>query len=341
MPDWEKKLVLPLDTVKGVIDDLAQMGGLKQVKLVGGGEPFMHPDILEIVEYIKNKDREIEIDINTNFSLIDTVKAGKLIDLGVDSLTISVWAGSGPVYAAVHPNQKEDTFFRIKEVMSFISGQKRARGLSTPRLIIHNVIFNLNYKDLGNMIGFAMDVGADSVQIVPVDPVKDRTDSLLLDNAQRKELLENLYILKKRYKSKNFLYTAEDKRSVVLSDFDNFIRRIERLNVVHGSYDEEVVDNVPCYVGWLFARIMATGNVVPCCKGHRMPLGNIHEKRFKDIWFSAAYDEFRHNGLKLSKEDPYFSKIGNNAQAKTGCYNCDNLWQNMPMHKRVILRNIL
>jgi hypothetical protein len=67
-----------------------------------------------------------------------------------------------------------------------------------------------------------------------------------------------------------------------------------------------------------------------------MPLGNIYKNRFKDIWFSEAYNEFRYNGLHLSKSDPYFSRIGNDAVAKTGCYNCDNIWQNIPMHKKII-----
>ena len=78
MPEWERKLTLPIDIIKGVFDDLDQMGGLSQVKLVGGGEPFLHPHILKIVEYIKHKDKEVEIDINTNFSLVDERVAERL-----------------------------------------------------------------------------------------------------------------------------------------------------------------------------------------------------------------------------------------------------------------------
>ena len=82
---------------------------------------------------------------------------------------------------------------------------------------------------------------------------------------------------------------------------------------------------------------MATGNVVPCCKGHRMPMGNINKNSFKDIWRSAVYNKFRYNGINFPKRHAYFSKMGNDAVAKTGCYNCDNLWQNISMQNRINL----
>lgn len=335
MPDWEKKLSLPLDLLKGIFDDLAEIGGLRQVKLVGGGEPFMHPDILKIVEYIKNKDRDIQIDINTNFSLVDEKIAEQLLELEVDSLTISIWAGTPEAYLAVHPNQTEHTFYKIRDTLKFIFEWKKEKNSCCPRIIFHDVILNLNYKDVGQMLKFALEVGADDIQFVPMDPVKDKTEALLLNDVEREKLLDSLYSIRKNYDQKSFRYISEDNGSVVLSDFDGFIRRMEKLDTTTGAYDQEIIEEVPCYVGWLFARIMTTGNVVPCCKGHRMHMGNIYKNRFKDIWFSNTYNEFRYNGIKLPKSHRYFSKIGNDAVIKTGCYNCDNLWQNIPMHRRI------
>lgn len=337
MPESEKKLSLPFGLIKDVFDDLSEMGGLRQVKLVGGGEPFMHPNILEIIEYIKRKDRNIEIDINTNFSLVDEKVAKKLLELEVDSLTVSMWAGTPEVYSAVHPNQNERTFLRIKDMLKFIFKKKKELNRSCPRIIIHNVIFNLNHKDVEEMLEFALEVGVNDIQFVPVDTVKEKTEVLLPNEQERNELLDRLYIIRQRYDPRTFRYNSCDGRSVILAEFDGFIRRTEKIDTTTGVYDEEIVEEVPCYVGWLFARIMTTGNVVPCCKGHRMHMGNIYKNRFKDIWFSDTYNEFRNNGLNLSKEDPYFAKIGNDASSKTGCYNCDNLWQNMPMHSKIAL----
>lgn len=335
MPEWEKNLSLSLDVIKSVFDDLSQMGGLRQVKIVGGGEPFMHPDILHIIEYIKNKDKDIQIDINTNFSLVDKEVAERLLELEVDSLTVSLWAGTPEVYTAVHPNQTEHTFDRIKNILKFISETKRVKNSPRPRVTFHNVIFNLNYENIREMLKFALDVGANDIQFVPVDTVKDRTEILLLNDAEREALLACLYGIRECYDSITCQYVSRDGGLIRLPDFNGFIRRIEKLNISTGVYDEEIVEEFPCYAGWLFARIMATGDVVPCCKGHRMRMGNIYKNRFKEIWLSGTYNEFRRNGLSLAKKHPYFSTIGNNADAKTGCYNCDNLWQNIPMHKRI------
>lgn len=335
MPEWEKKLILPLELIQQVFDDLTGIKGLRQVKLVGGGEPFMHPDILKIIEYIKNKDKDIEIDINTNFSLVDKKIAERLLELNVDSFTVSLWAGTPGYYCLVHPNQNEQTFYKIVEALKFISEQKKKLKRPHPRIIVHNVIFNQNYKDIEDMLRLALDIGVDSIQFVPIDPVKEKTEILLLNGKERTELIEKALSIKKGFNSESQIYTAPDGSTVLLSDFDGFINRLKKLDTTSGAYDEEVVQEVPCYVGWLFARIMATGDVVPCCKGHRMPMGNIYRNRFKQIWFSPEYNEFRFNGLNLPKTDIYFSKIGNDAKAKTGCYNCDNLWQNIPTDKMI------
>ncbi len=222
-------------------------------------------------------------------------------------------------------------------MLKMIFEEKKKLGRPHPRIIIHNVIFSLNYKDIEEMLNFALEAGADAIQFVPMDPVKAKTETLLLSDQERKELLERLHIIEQRYDAKTFRYTLDDGRYIVLSDFDGFIRRTAKLDTLSGSYDEDVVDVFPCYVGWLFTRIMTTGNVVPCCKGHRMQMGNIYKNRFKDIWFSQVYNEFRNNDLNLSKQDAYFSRIGNDAVERTGCYNCDNLWQNIPMHNKILL----
>jgi len=73
---------------------------------------------------------------------------------------------------------------------------------------------------------------------------------------------------------------------------------------------------------------------VPCCKGHRLTLGDLNKDRFRTIWNSRRYNRFRSNGLRLKKSHPYYAAIGNKLDQESGCYNCDNLMHNMVVHRK-------
>ena len=81
-------------------------------------------------------------------------------------------------------------------------------------------------------------------------------------------------------------------------------------------------------MGWIFARILANGDVAPCCRGSDLPLGNINTDGFKKVWLGEKYAEFREKAKTLSKKDPYFEPIG---CQKT----CDNLMHNEVLHQRI------
>jgi MoaA/NifB/PqqE/SkfB family radical SAM enzyme len=117
---------------------------------------------------------------------------------------------------------------------------------------------------------------------------------------------------------------------LVLLGVGSFYRRISRSDIL---YDSKIVDSLPCYAGWIYSRILTDGSVIPCCKAHRMPMGNLYEKSFREIWFSIwfskVYNEFRQKAKNLKKSDPYFKKIE--------CYkSCDNLGMNLDFHKKIL-----
>lgn len=337
MPDEEKKLSLPYELIRNFLNDLKVLNGTRQIKLVGGGEPFMHPKILDIIEDIKKS--QIEVDINTNFTLVSEDIARRLVELEVDLLTVSLWAGTEKAYVDTHPNKDNATFLKIREMLKLISVLKRERNVKKPWIRIYNVISNRNYYDVKDMLDFAIGVVAEDIQFVLLDPIKDRTDCLLINEKEGKFLEAFFNKLEKNYDYEKSLYIdPEAKGSISITAFSDFRRRLSDTSSKRGIYDEARILNIPCYVGWLFVRVMTTGNVVPCCKGHRMTLGNLYKDSFIDIWNSGKYREFRHNAKNLKKTQPFFSQIGNNASEKTGCYNCDNLWQNEPMHRLILTK---
>jgi len=94
------------------------------------------------------------------------------------------------------------------------------------------------------------------------------------------------------------------------------------------AYDKHIIDRTPCTVGWIYTRLLVNGDVVPCCKAYQLPLGNLMQNSFREIWFSPRYQEFRHRALTLKKSHPYFRNLG--------CYTvCDNLAMLLDTYQRL------
>jgi len=268
------------------------------------------------------------VHINTNFTLFDKEKSSRIVDLGIDHLTVSLWAGTPDTYSNTHPNKSEETFHHIYENLKYLASIKNKR----PFIKVYNVISKINYFEIDKMVDFAIDCGVDSVEFTMVDTVPGHTDSLLLSEIEQEQLIELCHQVKEKVDA----LEHDDINHIVLFRFEEFIRRVSTNDTLFGNYDKNVIDSIPCYAGWYFARILPDGNVNSCLKSHRIPVGNIYNKSFRDIWISKKQEEFRCKTLVNEKVDPYFRQIGNDPSAKVGCYkSCDNLGHNQHVHNRL------
>ncbi|MGF3555271.1 MAG: glycosyltransferase, partial [Thermoplasmatota archaeon] len=350
-----------------------------------------------------------------------------LVDLGVDHITVSLWAGDAETYVKTHPNQKKETFERIKENLKLLYNLKKQSGL--PKVKIYNVISKLNYNKIKEMIDFALETNAEFIEFQVIDTIPKKTDFLALSKKDATRVYKKInqllmskksyvynpnidmrrnyykggkieseeiefpkrfiklpkgfllkvwkgknneekflrYVLKcpenhKTYpQSENNPVICEDKNQIIFKfkdelcrecnlkskcpvdedgslrlnylsvlGFGSFYRRLSRIisNNKNNRYDSKIVDSMPCYIGWTFSRILADGNLIPCCKAHRFPLGNLYEKRFKELWFSDKYNQFRIKAKTSKKSEPYFKEIN--------CYErCDNLGMNLITKKKL------
>jgi len=78
---------IELDFFKQMIDEGAEYG-VSSVKFNYLGEPLMHPDIIEMVRYSKEKGI-VEVMFNTNGMLLSEKMSQDLLDAGIDSLFVS------------------------------------------------------------------------------------------------------------------------------------------------------------------------------------------------------------------------------------------------------------
>jgi glycosyltransferase involved in cell wall biosynthesis/MoaA/NifB/PqqE/SkfB family radical SAM enzyme len=311
-----KRQSLGYERIVGLLDELHTLG-TREIYMAGGGEPFMHPRIEDVVAAVKA--RGMGLYINTNFTLIDERRVDLLVSLGVDHLTVSVWAGSPGVYARTHPNKTEETFEQMRRMLHRLRERKGGRG-HAPFVKLYNVISHLNYRDVDAMFDFAREVQVESMELTVVDTKPGYTDCLLLNDEQRRELHGRCTKIAER--------VEREKIGLDLFRFDQFLRRVSSSDG-RGNYDQQVVDSLPCTIGWTFARVLPDGNVNPCLKAHRYPLGNIHHASFRDIWSSPRQYEFRRQTNQLKKKGEIFRLIGNDPTAEVGCYRgCDDLGRN-------------
>jgi len=192
---FRQQKILPFDLVEKVIEELFRLG-TREIFLAGSGEPFLHPQICDIIRLIKSKG--MYLNIITNSTLIDEEISRVLVESRVDLITASVWAGTPQAYVATHPQKCTEDFQIIKKNLSTLGAYKRKCGSLFPHVKVYNVVCSKNYKDLSEMIDFGKQVDADSVEFQAVDIIKGATEFLTLDNKQIKQVYEQFDNVKKK-----------------------------------------------------------------------------------------------------------------------------------------------
>lgn len=323
MPMEEQRQRLSIEKLEDVLDDLVKMG-TKEIYIAGGGEPMAYPHILPLCESIKR--RGMICNINTSFINVDRYTARELAKMRVDFMTVSVWAGSPETYVLTHPSKTEEAFWDLKDALTYLNEVKDVM----PYIKTYHVLSNLNFHEIKQMVDFGIETKSESVEFTLVDTMPDRTDSLLLTKEQQQWLYEEAQRIYQ------WIVVDEKESRIQLYMWDQFLRRISDHNTTEGNHDKNIVDSMPCTVGWQFARVLANGNINSCLKSHRIPTGSLHETGFTDLWTNEKQEEFRHYTNVYKKEDPWFSNIGNDPNAKVGCHKaCDDLGRIEHMNARI------
>lgn len=312
---------LPLKLIQQVLDDCAAMG-TTNIYIAGGGEPFMHPNIIEIIAHIKTLGMACHI--NTNFTLVDQETATELVHMGVDHLIVSLWAATPKTYVTCHPNKNQETFKQLINVLNYLIELKKN---GPPHVKLYNVIMNRNFHEIAEMVDLAHDLHADCAEFTVADVIPGYTDTLLLSDDQRQQIVDVCD------KIANKPGPKDSHTEIYMNEFR---RRVAETGAKTGEYDKLMLIDMPCLIGWNFARILADGNVNGCLKAHRIPVGNIYKSSFAQIWNGSRQKEFRRKTGSGDPADPFFSFIGNDdGSGKIGCHRgCDDIERNRRLWNR-------
>jgi MoaA/NifB/PqqE/SkfB family radical SAM enzyme len=108
------RLMMETKYFKKVIDECASHKSHYSIRLSWRGEPFLHPEIFELIRYAKKKGIK-EVSTLTHGGFLNEEKFIELIDAGLDWLTIS-HDGTGKEYEKIRaPLKYEESLAKIKK----------------------------------------------------------------------------------------------------------------------------------------------------------------------------------------------------------------------------------
>ncbi len=290
--DVRTKEFVGIDRVREILDELAG-GGLKSVRLSGGGDPLYHRDILAILDLLGGHGIVID-NLTTNGALLGPEVAARLVRDRAREVVFSLNAVDGADYARMM-QVKPAIFDRVVANMRHLVGIRR-EGL--PCVVAQFLIDRENFTALPRMYELAREIGVDTVVVNPVmDIPRERIDQQrLLDESDiervrpvLKETLAkdaDLRLLQVSFPSDPWNRMVEDVKRETGFELKNFFPTA-------GSFREE---NGGCFFGWYTITVRGNGDLYPCCmlmNPDYEPLGNAREGSIASHWTGPKFRRLR------------------------------------------------
>jgi len=267
---------ISFDSVEKLCIELKKMG-THSVILLGEGEPFFHPRLLDIVSIAKKY--KLHVTLLSNGTLLTETNIGSLIDFRLDILKVSLWASSLEEYIKIYPGSDPGNFNKIIDSLKLLSQIKVKRGSKFPAVTLHQPITLYNFQNIDTMLQLANSTGCSVLSFAPFKTRRGKMTSSALSQDQEHNVRLFLRGMRKECKS--------------LSLGHNIDQILLRYRI-----GENVWEKLPCFIAWLHAHIKVDGTVFACNPCDTV-LGNLNDKSFSEIWNDAPFRRFRGNTLTI------------------------------------------
>ncbi len=293
---------LPTEMVQRLAGELADLG-TSEIFLLGEGEPLLHPGYFDVVAAFKA--RGMTVRTFSNGTLLTDDACRRLVDSGLDTLLVSVWAVTEDEHRANHPGITLTHLAKRRDGVRRLTEAKRRAASRTPHLRLQFILNRHNFTNLDGRVEFALASGCEEVGFGNFRDNGGMFEHLALGDAERATVDAAL-------EKAGAVFAAHGIRH----DITEYLRRIE--------LSPERWAKIPCYAGWYSSRIKVDGTVLPCAHCTTVS-GNLNERSFKEIWNDETYRAFRRAGMQRPDRD-----------LLTGCdcANCCQVTDNLRVGKR-------
>ncbi|MCB1154019.1 radical SAM protein [bacterium] len=296
---------MDFDVFARQIDDLARMG-TDGITVLANGEPTVHPNFLEMIQYAKGKG--LRVNFFTNGLLMKEKLAKGVVDAGCDEMFCTISGATEQSFLAVHPKQKAEDFEQLMRNLKFLTDYKKQQGSDVPRCLAVHVICRPNFHELPLMAQQAVDLGFDVFrpQLVRIDPHnfpielrEDHLEQIRADIPKAKAICEAGGI-------------------EMWAPFEAMVASAGN-NASNWTPDEFLEEGCP--IGWSLGLAKVTGDLSLCCVVK--PVGNLRDGSIGELWFGEDYQRYRLGALYLNENMDMPLKNGTPLYTYR-CLRCDN-----------------
>lgn len=275
---------------KRLVDEIAQYK--IRFVLIRGGEPFLYPGILELLEYINSKG--IFLSIDTNGTMLNKY-AADLIRMGNMHITFSV---DGPEEIHDEVRGLKGSFNKTKENILLLNKLEKEAGKQINKSICFT-ISRYSYKGLGQMPEVARGMGITSINIVPYYYFTKELGKIYED-----ELEKNFECMPFSWKGfchedsgvDNEIFRKEHEKYLAsLNGIENF----PYLPLTEEEYKTWFVDpftpvkSTVCRSVENLIDIQPNGDANFCVDFPDYSIGNVNNSSIKEMWESEPAQKFR------------------------------------------------
>lgn len=257
--NWRDQMSVDLDLFKKQVIDRMSV----RLLIITGGEPMcVFDELIALIRYCKQ--RNIEIGIFSNATLIDGEKAKLLKEAGTDWVRVSINGPNADIHELSYPN---NTFHKTIHGIKCLT----EHGIVTK---VRATVSKSNINHIENIVKLVKSMGIKELDFRPYLLLGDCNphESYSLD---RDDILNALSVLMYLQKSE------KDIRIKLLPNWFDFLFRDLFGNSIKMPLEE-------CHCGKQYIYIDSAGNY-RACAGHRKLLGNYHEMTVDNVWNNSAF----------------------------------------------------
>lgn len=246
---------MPIEKVKSLIDEFAEMGGLHVT--LSGGEAFLHPKLLEAMEYCREKD--MMITILSNLIALKDAQIERIKAANVSLIQTSLYSMVPEHHDMI--TTVSGSFQRTKTALEKLIAADVPMQISCP-------VMKANKDDYKDVLLYAKSLNVkaqtDYIMMARADL---ETDNLAnrMSIEETEKLLRELIEYNVDYREHALEHLTEDEK-------------IKELDI-------ERYKNQPlCGAATDSCCIAENGDVYPCSGWQAFVLGNVNEKSLREIW---------------------------------------------------------